>query len=157
MKVRFRQFCAGGGQWAILQILTLLAVVVLGLIWPGQDRWIPNGIVGRVLLLLSAALALVGFLTLGSNLSPHPKPRPQGTLVQHGIYAWIRHPLYTSLMVGSIGWAFLWQSAPALVAALALVVILDAKARVEERWLHNQFPAYADYARRVRRFLPWIY
>jgi protein-S-isoprenylcysteine O-methyltransferase Ste14 len=157
VNVRFRHFFTGGGLWAILQILILLAVVVLGPIWPGHDRWIPNGTVGRILLLLSAAMALTGFLTLGSNLSPHPKPRPQATLVQHGIYAWVRHPLYTSLMIGSIGWACLWQSAPALVAALVLVVILDTKARVEERWLQNQFPAYADYARRVRRFLPWIY
>src|SRR5436190_19791674 len=27
----------------------------------------------------------------------------------------------------------------------------------EERWLLTQFPEYADYARRVRRFITWIY
>ena len=35
--------------------------------------------------------------------------------------------------------------------------LLDAKARVEERWLSGQYPEYDAYARRVRRFLPWLY
>ena len=34
---------------------------------------------------------------------------------------------------------------------------LDAKARREERWLRVQFPAYAEYAAKVRRLIPWLY
>jgi protein-S-isoprenylcysteine O-methyltransferase Ste14 len=33
----------------------------------------------------------------------------------------------------------------------------DAKARHEERWLRQKFPAYAAYAQQVRRFIPWLY
>jgi protein-S-isoprenylcysteine O-methyltransferase Ste14 len=43
------------------------------------------------------------------------------------------------------------------VAALALGPLLDAKARREERWLRRQFPDYARYEQRVRRYMPWIY
>jgi protein-S-isoprenylcysteine O-methyltransferase Ste14 len=78
-------------------------------------------------------------------------------LVQSGIYQLIRHPLYTAVFCGSVGWALVWRSWPALVAALALAPLFDAKARAEERWLRQQFPEYAGYEQRVRRFVPWIY
>jgi len=69
----------------------------------------------------------------------------------------IRHPLYSAvicaagrLVVGSSKLA-----RPRGFAALA--ILFDAKARQEERWLRQQFPDYARYAQRVRRFVPWIY
>lgn len=148
---------AWSGILVIAQMITMITAVVAGPVWPGRHGSIPGGIIGGVLLVLSAAIALIGWLTLGRNLSPNPKPRPDATLVCHGIYALMRHPLYTSLMLGSLGWALLWQSLPALVAGVLHILVLDAKARVEEHWLLEQFPAYADYARRVRRFVPWIY
>lgn len=146
-----------GGFWVIAQLLVMLAILVLGPFGPSHDARVPNGTIGRILLVASGVIALVGFLNLGRNLSPHPKPGPRTTLVQHGIYTFMRHPLYTSLMVGSFGWGLVWQSLSTLVVAVILVFVLDAKARVEERWLHQRFPAYADYARRVRRFIPWVY
>jgi protein-S-isoprenylcysteine O-methyltransferase Ste14 len=60
-------------------------------------------------------------------------------------------------MLASLGWALIWRSWPALLAALALAPFFDAKARVEERWLREQFADYAGYTRRVRRFIPWVY
>jgi len=56
-----------------------------------------------------------------------------------------------------MGWALVWRSWPALLAALALAPVLCAKARREERWLRQHFPEYAAYERRVRRFIPWIF
>jgi len=44
-----------------------------------------------------------------------------------------------------------------LIVSLLLCVILDAKARLEERWLKEKFPDYTDYTKRVRRFVPWVY
>ncbi len=38
-----------------------------------------------------------------------------------------------------------------------LAPLLDARAQREERWLRQQFPEYAAYQQRVRRFIPWIY
>ncbi len=78
-------------------------------------------------------------------------------LVQHGIYARLRHPLYTAVFCAVLGWSLVWQSWPALAFSLALGVFFDAKARREESWLREKFPEYPDYERRVRRFIPWIY
>jgi protein-S-isoprenylcysteine O-methyltransferase Ste14 len=130
---------------------------VLGPLWRGHWDAVVSVPAGTVLLFSSGLIALAGFLALGRNLTPHPKPRADATLVRHGIYGFIRHPLYCSLVLGCIGWGLVWQSGPAAGFAVVLALVLDAKARVEERWLREQFPEYSDYARRVRRFIPGIY
>jgi protein-S-isoprenylcysteine O-methyltransferase Ste14 len=59
--------------------------------------------------------------------------------------------------LGSIGWAIAWQSWPAVLVASGLIPFFMAKARHEERFLFDQFPDYADYAKSTKRFLPWVY
>ena len=108
-------------------------------------------------MLVGAGVALAGAMALGRNLTPFPKPSVSAQLVRHGIYAVIRHPLYTSVITVAFGWALVWQSWPALLVAVMLIPFFHAKARHEERWLREKFPDYADYERRVRRFIPWIY
>jgi protein-S-isoprenylcysteine O-methyltransferase Ste14 len=66
----------------------------------------------------------------------------------------VRHPLYASVIALGFGWALLWRSGPALALAVAQTVFFHAKARFEERLLRERFAEYADYARRVPRFLP---
>jgi protein-S-isoprenylcysteine O-methyltransferase Ste14 len=135
----------------------MMAVVLFGVLFHGAWTNLPLVTAGAALLLLGAAGGVAGVVHLGRNRTPFPKPLADVRLVQHGIYRWMRHPLYTSVIVASLGWALVWQSWPALVSALALAVFFDAKARREERWLRDRFPEYADYARRVRRFIPWVY
>jgi protein-S-isoprenylcysteine O-methyltransferase Ste14 len=143
-----------GTIWVVTQSLLLLAVVLLGVLQPGD--WTRAGLIvtGAVLFLVGGVVGVAGVLVLGRNRTPFPRPRENSELVQHAIYARVRHPLYTSVMLSSLGWALIWQSAAAAVAALVLVPFFLAKARHEERWLRAKFPAYADYARRVPAFLP---
>jgi protein-S-isoprenylcysteine O-methyltransferase Ste14 len=93
-------------------------------------------------------------VVLGRNLTPFPQPRTGAELVQHGIYTRVRHPLYAGVMTVALGWALIWQSVPSLLAALVLVPFFHAKTRREERWLCARFPDYADYMKRVPRFVP---
>jgi protein-S-isoprenylcysteine O-methyltransferase Ste14 len=146
-----------GGVWIALQFGTIAVALVVGPLWRGHWNAEASVWIGRVFLILSGVIALAGFAALGRNLTPHPRPRTDGTLVRHGIYRFVRHPLYSSLIVGCLGWGLNWKSGPAVGAALFLAWALDAKARVEEHWLRERFPEYADYARRVRRFVPWVY
>lgn len=115
--------------------------------------WVP----AALLLVIGAIAGIAGTCTLGKNRTPFPKPRGDSQLVQTGIYALVRHPLYASLIALSFGWACLWASAPGVVLAVLQAILLDAKARREDRWLWEQFPEYADYAAKVRRLIPWIY
>ena len=69
----------------------------------------------------------------------------------------MRHPIYAGLIALSFGWANLWGSGRGVVLALIQAVLLDIKARREERWLREKFPDYDEYAMKVRRLIPWIY
>ena len=151
------RFIQRGGWWVVAQNALILAVLVLGPLFRGQWQNAAISIAGGVLLSVGGCLVIAGVCALGRNLTPYPKPLEDSKFVQRGVYALVRHPLYSSLMFASTGWALHWRSWPALAAALALAILLDAKARREERWLREKFPDYDAYSRRVRRLLPWIY
>ncbi|HOX55481.1 MAG TPA: isoprenylcysteine carboxylmethyltransferase family protein [Candidatus Paceibacterota bacterium] len=150
-------FLQRGGLWVLGQSVLLCVVIAAGILCRGQWQSLPLTLCGACLLLIGAGCGLAGTISLGRGLTPYPKPTAGTRLVQTGIYAFIRHPLYTAVFCGAMGWALVWGSGPALLAALALAPLFDAKARREERWLRQQFPDYTSYERRVRRFVPCIY
>ncbi len=150
-------FLERGGWWVLGQSVLMPLVLALGPFCPGETR--PAWLRGAAWILFAggAAFGIGGVWVLGRNRTIFPKPAAGSQLVRHGVYRWVRHPLYTSLLLLSLGWAAWWASGVALLAALALGVFLDFKARYEERLLRERFPEYADYARRVRRFIPGVY
>ena len=150
-------FSQRGGGWVLGQSVLILAVAALALRFRSDRRLLALTIAGVALLILAAVVGCAGVLGLGRGLTPFPKPSANARLVQRGVYGWMRHPLYTSVMAAALGWVLVWQSWPALLAALGLIAFFDAKARREERWLREQFPEYPEYAKRVRRFVPGVY
>ena len=150
-------FLDRGGLWVLGQNLLLGLVLAGGIFYRNHWHSVPLTWCGSLLLLVSAVCGLAGAMRLGRSLTPFPKPLPRTRLVQTGIYRFMRHPLYVAVFCASAGWALFSASWPALLVALVLAPLLDAKARREERWLRQQFPEYASYERRVRRFIPLIY
>jgi protein-S-isoprenylcysteine O-methyltransferase Ste14 len=149
-----------GEGWFALQLLLLAGIFVAGLLVGGDWRGALRGatdVGGAAVLLAGIALVALGVRDLGRSLTPLPAPAAGGTLVEHGAYARIRHPIYTGLMASALGFAVLSASVAALVLTGALAVLLDLKARREEAWLRERYPDYDDYARRTRRFVPGIY
>ena len=151
------KFLQRGGHWVIGQSALLCAVIAGGILCRGQWHSFWLTLCGSCLLLIASGCGLAGTISLGRSLTPLPKPSAGTRLVRTGIYGLMRHPLYTAVFCGSVGWALVWRSWPALVAALAVAPFFEAKARQEECWLRRQFPEYLEYERRVRRFVPWIY
>jgi len=141
----------------VTQAILMLAVVVLGVTLSGDwsRPWLSA--VGVVLVLIGGAVGVGGVRALGANRTAFPMPTQSSCLVQKGIYARVRHPLYTSVMLAWLGWGLLWESGPAVVVALGLLPFFDAKARREERWLRERYADYAAYESRVRRFIPGCY
>jgi protein-S-isoprenylcysteine O-methyltransferase Ste14 len=150
-------FSERGGGWVIAQSVLFLAVLVIGVVFRGQFHQPALFAIGVVLFSGAAAAGILGLKDLGRSRTPFPKPVEGTRLVQHGIFALVRHPLYTSVILWAFGWSLLWQSWAALGGAVATALFLNAKAVREEEFLRKEFPEYADYARRVRRFIPGIY
>jgi protein-S-isoprenylcysteine O-methyltransferase Ste14 len=103
-----------------------------------------------------AALVALSFVTLGSALTPLPRPKESGALVRHGVYARARHPIYGGVLLISLGWSVAfapWGIAP----TIALALLFALKAHREEEWLAERYPDYAEYRRRTpKRFLPFV-
>lgn len=90
------------------------------------------------------------------NFNIHPTPRANGRLVAHGPYRWIRHPMYTAVML--LGLACVLTRGDVLVWLLwgILCLVLAAKAVLEERWMAALHPSYAHYQSRTRWFIPYL-
>ena len=121
-----------------------------------RGQWPPLVAYGgaAAFILYSAITGLAGVFKLGKNRTTHPKPRAGGELVTCGIYAILRHPFYASMMAFGCGWALLWSSFAGALLAPVFMLYLHAKTRFEEKLLHKAYPGYADYAKRVPRYLP---
>lgn len=152
-----------GEYWVLAQGLILVGFFWLPhwhpTAWDSWPSWVVYGrdAIAIGLALFAAVLLGKGVLDLGENLTPLPYPREDSTLVQTGIYGWVRHCLYSGLIFGTAAYSLWFLSLPhALVTAL-LFVVLDLKARKEEAWLMERFPDYEAYRQQVSKFIPGIY
>ncbi len=151
------------GEWYVVAQTGLFALVALGPAWiairldlPESVRLVTLGM-GLGLGMTGLGLAVAGLLWLGDNLSVFPHPKDDAELVQTGAYGLVRHPIYSGLIIGAVGWALINVSVITLLYALGLFVFFDAKSRREERLLAAKFPAYADYRQRVHKLIPFVY
>ncbi|GAB4400421.1 MAG: hypothetical protein OHK0048_15470 [Rhodoferax sp.] len=110
---------------------------------------------------LLLASALLGFWTLAhnrpGNFNIRPQPRAGGRLVTGGPYAWVRHPMYSAVLLLAAGLAVAVGQSWAVVAWLALGAVLLAKARIEERCMSALHPHYATHFAGIRRFIPGVF
>jgi len=112
---------------------------------------------------LGVGLCLAGFgfafwarWHLGRNWGMPMSLRQGHELVTSGPYAYVRHPIYTGIMLAMIGSAvalgFLWLA----LFALYFVFFLFS-ARTEEKMMLAQFPdAYPGYRRRTKMLIPFV-
>lgn len=95
------------------------------------------------------------FSSIGSGITPTSATRKQHTLVTHGPYRWVRHPLYTvgsSLFISFGMMADNWFIAALGILAFILMAIRTPK---EEANLIEKFgDDYREYMKRTGAFLP---
>jgi protein-S-isoprenylcysteine O-methyltransferase Ste14 len=91
------------------------------------------------------------------NFNVRPELKPGARLVTDGIYRWVRHPMYLAVLLATAAALAadprLWR----IVAWLALLAVLVAKAKREEALLQAHFADYAAYMRRSYAFAPFLY
>lgn len=109
---------------------------------------------------LAVALVLFVWATaaMGRNWSLVARTRDDHRLVTTGPFAVVRHPIYTALALVVVAVALALGHVTHLVAALPVYALGTwLRVRAEERLLRAMFgTAYADYAARVKRFVPGL-
>jgi protein-S-isoprenylcysteine O-methyltransferase Ste14 len=132
-------------------------VAIVAIVWAGRAA-APAGAamtaLGLALMLAGLVVMLLAFRGLGPALTATPVPRARAGLRTSGLYARVRHPIYTGLLL-LMGGVIVRGPDPAAVAwFVVLAALLTVKALWEERMLAREYPAYSDYMRTTGRFLP---
>jgi protein-S-isoprenylcysteine O-methyltransferase Ste14 len=146
--------------WVVAASLTASFLLVgVGVLPAGPSVWSPSTDVteiGLVITLLGAALALIAFLSLGSNFSIVPEAR---SLVVTGPYRWIRHPMYFAELLMIAGFAVSGLRVTGVIGVVSVLGLQIYRIRVEERLLSTSFRgAHEEFVSRTRyRLLPLVW
>lgn len=148
MKLRSKDYILVGVQ-AVIFLVYIFDLPILQLSFPQfiRDTALIVGILGWIIVLLA-------ILQLNKNLSPFPSPKPNSKFIQKGLYKYVRHPVYSGILIGLGGLAIYSLSGYRFILTLGLYVLFDIKSRYEERLLMAKFPKYIDYRKKTGRFLP---
>lgn len=115
------------------------------------------GFCADVVVFAGLAIALWGRMTLGGNWSLNPSIQEGHELVVRGPYAYVRHPMYSGLLLmllGAVIWYGSWIGAIVFVASLLGSWL---KLRREERLLAEHFgTSYLTYKERVKALIPFV-
>ena len=136
---------------------------ILGLFLINIDYWFHEPfsafqVVSWLLLLLSLVMVVPGFYLLRTAGRPKSGIENTTVLISRGVYKYIRHPLYSSLLF--LAWGIFFKNLSFLSGGLVFVaaVFLVATAIAEESENIYEFGAdYTAYMKTTKRFIPFVF
>lgn len=134
--------------------------LLAALAWQVYAKW-PAIALGNMAAGLFAMSIALGLWTLTvnrpGNFNVIPEPKAGACLVTKGPCQWIRHPMYSSLLLLAAGLAWVINGWWAWYTWLMLAIVLWFKSVIEERFLRDHFSAYTDYQTSTKRFIPFMF
>ncbi|MFZ3071710.1 MAG: methyltransferase [Thermodesulfobacteriota bacterium] len=142
----------------VLRNILGIPLLILGavLAWTSDAPFLfaPNKItrLAALFLIIAGAVPFVwGHINIGR---PSHMPSMDDVLVSSGLYAYVRHPIYSGAMVLLVGLILMRPSTTWALGCVLAIVWLVVQARLEEMDLVQRMPSYRDYMLTVPRFLP---
>jgi protein-S-isoprenylcysteine O-methyltransferase len=142
------------GALALALLLAWQGVARFGTAWRMPLLWTGCALMAAGLLLRAWSVRV-----LAEHFTVDVAIRPGHALIRSGPYRVLRHPSYTGALLTFYGFALALGSVAALgVVAAAVTAAFLWRIRVEEAVLRRAFPDdYADYARRTKRLIPFVW
>ena len=131
--------------------------------WPALPDFPDSAIVqiaGFVVTFVGGSLFFLASRALGREMTPVIQIREGHELVTSGPYRYIRHPVYTAILIGAVGFTALYLSLPLGLLTVLLVGLASYRSRLEEGLLASPQgfgDTYTSYIARTGRFLPRIF
>jgi protein-S-isoprenylcysteine O-methyltransferase Ste14 len=111
-------------------------------------------IITTIIKWLGFALITVAILQLNKNISPFPTPKQGSQLIQSGVFKYIRHPIYTGILLVAFCIAICNGSVWQCTTSFLLLILFYFKSSYEEKKLSKVFFEYNNYKQKAGRFLP---
>jgi protein-S-isoprenylcysteine O-methyltransferase Ste14 len=124
-------------------------------LWP---RTPASGLVGDVIALAGLIIMLWARVVLGGNWSSSVVFKEGHELIDRGPYRYVRHPIYSGLLLMILGTAILYGRLGGFIALLVLFFAFWFRSRQEERLMTKHFPeAYPSYKTKVNAIIPRVF
>lgn len=137
------------GLQTILFVLYIFDLEILQLSFPPLLKDL-----AFILAILGGLVLLLAILQLKGNLSPFPSPRTNSQLVKNGLYKYVRHPIYSGILIAFTGFAIYTSSGYRVLLTMVLYVLFEFKSEYEETLLIKRYKDYIDYRKKTGRFFP---
>ncbi len=135
----------------VIAQFTCIGALALGGSW--QLPWWAWMLFALGFLILAWAAVSLG----GHNLTVMPDPRATNALSVQGIYRFVRHPMYTAVLLCGAALAFGAPSAIRWSTLMVCLVVLILKIKHEEALLTQRHPDYPQRMLGVKRLLPFVW
>jgi protein-S-isoprenylcysteine O-methyltransferase Ste14 len=113
---------------------------------------------GVLLLLLGFGFAVWARFVLGRNWSGIVTVKEDHTLITRGPYAWVRHPIYTGILLALLGTAVTLGTILNFIEVPVVACAFWLKLRTEEKFMLETFgEQYKAYSRHVTALIPHVF
>ena len=155
-----------GSRWGRHILPVMLALLLLRRqAWSSvaflNERFVPDQAwiawLGFGVTVISLLFACWARVVLGRNWSAMVQLKQDHELIVRGPYRFVRHPIYTGLLLGYFGTGLAIGEWRVLLGTAIVAIALWRKLRLEERWLCELFgDQYRGYMGRVKALVPWV-
>jgi protein-S-isoprenylcysteine O-methyltransferase Ste14 len=112
-------------------------------------------LIGVLAVITGTVINIAGRMQLKGNWANHIKIYEDHSLITNGMYSYVRHPLYSSIILMLYGGAVIYSSWLATVLVTAVFIpAMVYRAKQEEELLSKEFPEYEKYQQQVGLFFP---
>lgn len=138
--------------------IAMLVALVLGPVapWVGTPMWVGGESLGVVIAAIGIALTFLAQVTMGESWRIGVDSSESTELVTSGVFAIVRNPIFSAMVLVSIGLVMAVPTPLAVPLPFVLFLALELQVRlVEEPYLVQVHGArYRDWASRTGRFVP---
>lgn len=138
-------------------VLVFLQFLLIGLLIISTNKANSKLLAGLV---IAVAMLMAGwsvFTMRKSRLRISPVPAQDAVLITSGPYRYTRHPMYTSVLLGTAGLLVMEFSVMRFILWVALFFVLFYKLKWEETLLAEKFPGYKSYRLHTKMLLPFLF
>jgi protein-S-isoprenylcysteine O-methyltransferase len=124
-----------------------------------RELFVPPALIGWIAAILSVAgiaFAIWARFHLGRNWSGVPTKKENHELVTSGPYRWVRHPIYSGVLLAAFGSALtgtIFGIGVFLVASIIFFFRIDKEEKIMLELFPNEYPAYQAMTKRLIPFV----